>query len=189
MSLSSIDKLKSLEYTFSTFRKLLRLGRFVDTMYGALKTIDYPDYVVSITCTMSKIAYAMFLLCDHILWIGRVGVMDVNIEKWSVTANKYWLYTVIINLVRDYYELNKLMSMCRADGTPLLTSVKKTIRLLGQNRDVLVDTIKNLCDVFIPLASLSYVKVSPGTVGLLGIISSVAGIVSLMDPLARLSPS
>ncbi|XP_012278187.1 peroxisomal membrane protein 11 homolog isoform X2 [Orussus abietinus] len=42
----SIDILKSLEYTFSSFRKLLRLGRFLDALYSAINLMKYPDLYV-----------------------------------------------------------------------------------------------------------------------------------------------
>jgi peroxin-11B len=54
---------------------------------------------------------------------------------------------------------------------------------------VVVDTVKNGCDVMIPLTALGYMRLSPGTVGLLGVVSSVAAIISLVDPLARLTPA
>ncbi|GLH12676.1 Peroxisomal membrane protein 11B, partial [Gryllus bimaculatus] len=74
LSRQTIDRLKNLEYTFSSFRKLLRLGRFLDTLYGALSTLHYPDLTIRITCTLSKITNALYLLADHILWIGRTGL-------------------------------------------------------------------------------------------------------------------
>lgn len=207
LSRQSIDRLKSLEYTFSSFRKLLRLGRFLDMLYGAFSSIHYPDLTLRITCTLSKIANALFLLSDHMLWIGRTGLVNINNEKWSRVANKYWLYSITMNLVRDVYEIwhileregrrlgiptgERLRRTCLADGVsrkPLPLSLR-AITFMHEHKDVVVDTVKNGCDLMIPLTALGYMRLSPGAVGLLGVISSVAAIISLVDPLARLTPS
>ncbi|PSN47026.1 hypothetical protein C0J52_09814 [Blattella germanica] len=207
LSRQSIERLKSLEYTFSSFRKLLRLGRFVDMLYGALSSIHHPDVTLRITCTLSKIANALFLLADHILWIGRTGLVNVNSDKWGKVANKYWLYSITMNLVRDVYEIWRILEReGRRIGIPPGESlrrvylpdgsIRKSLPLsiraasfINDHKDVVVDTVKNSCDLMIPLTSLGYVRLSPGAVGLLGVVSSLAAIVSLVDPLARLTPA
>nr|CAD7195305.1 unnamed protein product [Timema douglasi]CAD7574387.1 unnamed protein product [Timema californicum] len=201
----SIDKLKSLEYTFSSFRKLLRLGKFLDVLYGAFLTVHYEDVTVRITCTLSKIANALFLLADHVLWIGRTGLVSINSDKWNKVANKYWLYSITMNLVRDIYEIWRIVERenikfgghgwrrtCLIDSSTSRKSLSLSLRAMNfaqDHKDVFVDTVKNGCDLLIPMAALGYMRLSPGTVGLLGIISSLAAIVSLVDPLARLQPS
>lgn len=54
---------------------------------------------------------------------------------------------------------------------------------------IAVDTLKNTCDLFIPLSALGGVRISAGVIGILGIVSSLAGIVALMDPSAKMTPS
>ncbi|XP_012264050.2 peroxisomal membrane protein 11B [Athalia rosae] len=193
----SIDILKSLEYTFSSFRKLLRLGRCLDLLYSALSAMKYPNLVVRVTLTLSKIASALFLLADHIIWVGRAGICQVNVDKWSQISNKYWLMAIVMNLVRDVYEIYQIMKQ-EAAGLRLRTSGKFKSHLSHQiqalccvknHTDVWVDTVKNSCDLFIPLTSLGYTKLNPGIIGLLGLLSSIAGIYSLIHPLAKLSPA
>lgn len=192
-SRQSVDTLKSLEYSFSTFRKLLRLGRCVESLYGALSTMHYNDITVRFTTTLSKIANALFLLCDHILWAARAGVADVNTDKWGRIAYKYWLYSIIMNLIRDFYEINRILEISRRKaGSRLAVRAINTpvlYLIAAQHKDVLVDTVKNVCDVFIPMAALGYMKLSPGMVGLLGVVSSLAGIIPIIDPMYKLSPS
>ncbi|XP_046492213.1 peroxisomal membrane protein 11B [Neodiprion pinetum] len=192
-----IDILKSLEYTFSSFRKLLRLGRCLDLLYSALSSMRYPDLVVRITMTLSKISNALFLLADHIIWVGRAGICQVNVEKWNQVSNKYWLMAIVMNLVRDVYEISKIMEQetaglksravrtCKFD----LPVQFRALCCVKNHTDVFVDTIKNSCDIFIPLTSLGYTRFNPGVVGLLGLISSAAGIYSLVYPLAKLTPA
>lgn len=156
--------------------------------------MKYPDLVIRITLTLSKIANALFLLADHIIWIGRAGILKVNLDKWNSVANKYWLLTIIMNLTRDIYEIVQLMeqqNLGRLTRTNLFSRNFRYDRYramfyLSTHKDVLLDTIKNGCDLFIPLTALGYTKLSPGMVGILGLISSAVGIYCLIDPLAKL---
>ncbi|KAK0095163.1 hypothetical protein PV326_009080 [Microctonus aethiopoides] len=191
------DVLKSLEYTFSSFRKLLRLGRCVDSIYGALSTMNYPELVVRITLTLSKITNALYLLADHMIWISRVGLFRVNLDKWNSIANKYWLLTIIMNLVRDVYEISQIMKQNNSLRLSQFNILSKNFRFdkyrtmyqISEHKDVWLDTIKNGCDLFIPLTALGHTKLSPGMVGILGLISSTIGIYCLVDPRAKLSPA
>lgn len=197
----------SFSVSFFVHFAVLRLGRFLDMLYGAFSSIHYPDVTVRITCTLSKIANALFLLADHILWIGRTGLINVNSEKWGKVANKYWLYSITMNLVRDVYEIcgilereghrlgvppgEVLRHTCLAAGInrKTLPLSLRAVTFVQDHKDVVVDTVKNGCDLMIPLTALGYMRLSPGAVGLLGVVSSVAAIISLVDPLARLTPA
>lgn len=62
-------------------------------------------------------------------------------------------------------------------------------RVVKEHADVAVDTLKNLCDLFLPLNSLGFVKLSPGTVGLLGVVSTVASSLPMMNPMIKMVPA
>lgn len=192
----SAEILRSLEYTFSLFRKLLRFGRCLDSLYSALKMIKYPDVVIRVTITLAKIANALFLLADHIIWIGRVGLLRVNIEKWSKTANKYWLMSIIMNLIRDVYEIisilefeGKSILMKKSNLSSNIWTQYKLLFHLRNHKDIVMDTIKNGCDLFIPLTALGFTNFTPGTVGIFGVISSIVGLYTLINPLYKLTPA
>ena len=195
---SNLIKIVSFCLIVCTYSTVLRLGRFLDTLYGALYTMKYPDMIVRITLTLSKIANTLFLLADHIIWIGRVGIIQVNISKWSSIANKYWLMMLAMNLSRDFYEIfrmledNRTNSIWKKVGSQNYSVLKYFREIschLKDRPDIIFDTIKNGCDIFIPLNALGYIKLSPGAVGLLGVISSLAGIYTLVYPSAKLLPS
>ncbi|XP_076761061.1 peroxisomal biogenesis factor 11ab [Xylocopa sonorina] len=182
----SAEVLRSIEYRFSSFRKILRLGRCLDCLYSALKMSKYPDVSIRITLTMSKIANALFLLADHIIWVGRVGLCKVNIEKWGKVAHKYWLMSIIMNLTRDVYEIAKIL-----ESKSKKSNIWEHFQvLLGlDHKDILMDTIKNGCDLFIPLTALGFTKFNPGTIGLFGMISSIVGLYTLIQPQYKLLPA
>lgn len=203
----SIETLKSLEYTFGTFRKLLRLGRCIDVLYSALSTLHYAEPVVRFTSTLSRITNALYLLCDHVLWAARAGVADINTDRWGTTANRYWLFSIYCNLIRDIYEIIRIISLRNnrannskyglkklCDNSGYACSIYRSInmsifKIIIEHKDVALDTLKNSCDVLIPLTTLGFIKLSPGTIGVLGTISSIASIITLIDPLSKLTPS
>lgn len=184
---------------------VLRFGRCVDVLYGSLKSIHHHDMTLRITLTISKLSQSLFLFADHLMWLARAGILsDVNLKKCSKQANKYWLLSVIMNLCRDFYEIMNLWDLHRAalrsgfkSRSPpnSIRSVNDfkvlalhSYSLMLDHREVLVDTIKNACDFFIPLTALGYTNLNPSTIGLLGIVSSLAGIVALVEPSAKLMP-
>lgn len=115
-----------------------------------------------------------------------------------------------MNLCRDIYELSRLIDRTVNGRTKqtlynwlfntnsnIATLSKRdlskaTLQLYGyvyENRDIFIDTAKNVCDMFIPLTALGYTKLKPRTVGILGVISSAAAIYVLLQPTAKLQPS
>ncbi|KAK4883810.1 hypothetical protein RN001_000081 [Aquatica leii] len=195
---NGVHNLKRLEYQLSTFRKLLRFGRCIDSLSAALKIVKHPDLVVRITQTLSKLYNFLFLLADHILWLGRADLYQVDTDKWGKLCNRYWLYSIVMNLIRDFYEVLQVLKInshrilpkdgCRSLGDMYKCGTKALVCMQGY-QNIVIDTIKNSCDLFIPLTALGHVKLSPGTVGLLGVVSSFAGLITLIQPLAKLSPS
>lgn len=102
-----------------------------------------------------------------------------------------------MNLVRDFYEIYQILQRERGRASPqscinpkqLLLYLSHAFMCVQPHRDVVIDTVKNSCDLFIPLTALGYTKLSPSTIGLLGVISSVAGILALIDNRNKLSPA
>ena len=82
-----------------------------------------------------------------------------DIKKWEKFSNQSWLYSIILNLVRDYYELK-----------------------FNQKVSVVLDTVKNAADFWIPMAALGHVQVSSFFVGIMGVISSLLATLPLADP-------
>ncbi|KAK3865359.1 hypothetical protein Pcinc_029028 [Petrolisthes cinctipes] len=105
----TVDRLRVLEASISTFRKLLRLGKSLEVVYGALRTLHLPDLVLRTSLTLSRIYQAFFLLADHIIWLGRAGLCEIDRDKWGRLSNRFWLGSIICNLFRDGYEILQLL--------------------------------------------------------------------------------
>lgn len=193
--------LNSLCYTI-IYSPVLRFSRCVDMLHSAQKTIHLQNLTLRFTLTISKLAQALYLYADHILWLSRSGmVKTIDSKKWSDRANKYWIVSIVMNLCRDFYEFSRLFN----DSLVFRNSFQKSLNRWnsreggGQssqcvysyvccNRAVFIDTTKNICDLFIPLTALGYTDLKPRTIGVLGVVSSMAAIIVLLQPTAKLLP-
>lgn len=226
-----IEKLKTLEYLLSSFRKrktsqthfltnsifkifsffilVLRFGKCIDTLHSAQRTVHHTNVILRLTLTLGKIAQALFLYADHLVWLSRTGLTkSIDANKWNKTANKYWFISIVMNLCRDFYELTNLID--RNSDTigatinrwlfntninnvsitkqHLTRTSLQAYSYLYENQALFIDITKNLCDLFIPLTALGYTKLNPRTVGCLGVLSSMAAIFVLIRPRSKLQP-
>lgn len=150
--------------------------------------------------TLGKISGAILLFCDHVLWMHKLGFLNnISNEKWGDLSNKSWLFSIAMNLVRDIYEIVELWkrsSRSQANGVFIQDKKDDSVRIdpinavkvLFANKPILLDTVKNSCDILIPLASMGFVDLSPKTIGLLGVISSVVGLWTMFKPNYKLTP-
>jgi len=195
------DQLKHLEFHFGTFRKLLRLGKSLEVLYGTLKTLNIHDTTLRSLLALSRIAQSFFLVADHIIWVGRTGLVKINTEKWRNLSNRCWIYSITLNLLRDLYEIKKAYeqyppstAVCQTPANSGLTrnvlfSLPYVTSCCIKRKDIAIDTVKNICDIFIPLSSQGHVNINSGIVGFLGVVSTIAGILALIDPSAKICPS
>ncbi|XP_057579222.1 peroxisomal membrane protein 11A isoform X2 [Hippopotamus amphibius kiboko] len=59
-------------------------------------------------------------------------------------------------------------------------------RALKKHPPLFLDTVKNFCDILNPLDQLGIYKSNPGIIGLGGLVSSVAGIITVAYPQMKL---
>lgn len=145
--------------------------------------MSHPDLVMRTTLALSKISNSLFLLADHIIWCTRVGLIRANLDKWNNISNRYWLMTIIMNLARDIYEIMQILE-CKKTMKRLTSGDVSFI--VTDHTALFLDTVKNSCDLWIPLTYLDFTKLNAGTVGLLGCISSAVGIYTLINPGVKL---
>jgi len=67
------------------------------------------------------------------------------------------------------------------------------ISLVGEfvqnHADITVDTSKNLCDIFLPLTSLGYLKLNPSLVSCLGVVSTILSCCPMFNPMLKMVPA
>lgn len=195
---------KSLWFYF--YHAVLRFGKSLEVFYGTLKTIHLTEAWLAFTLTVSKVCQSIFLLTDHIIWLSRSGLLkDVDTGKWQQRSNKYWVLSLVMNIVRDVYEINRVISSFSSNKN-LTSAVVSSLVSIRSPKDIsmcassvvdfaltykhlTIDTVKNCCDLFIPLTGMGYTRIPPRVIGLLGMISSIAGLIVILHPQCKLKPS
>ncbi|XP_065596231.1 peroxisomal membrane protein 11B [Cyrtonyx montezumae] len=207
-----LSSVKRLEEHLSLGRKLLRLGSSADAVEAAKRAIHLSDTVLRFCVTLSHLNRAMYFACDNVLWAGRVGLAPgVDQEKWGQRSFRYYLFALVVNLSRDAYEIRVLMereeSGKRGRGTAaraeaegpqrtgpqrlwlrLRLQLRLLLRVLRGNPPLLLDVLRNACDLFIPLDKLGLYRSGPAFVGLCGLVSSVLSVLTVVHPWLKLKP-
>ncbi|NWS28918.1 PX11B protein, partial [Polioptila caerulea] len=151
---------------------------------------------------------ALFLACDNVLWAGKTGILPgLATDKWSQRSFRYYLFALVVNLSRDAYEIRVLLELAeatrkrgkslenrpqlQADGSRLQhlqLQLQLLLQVLRDNPPLLLDLLRNACDLVIPLEKLGLCRSSPGIVGLCGLTSSVLSILTILHPWLKLKP-
>ncbi|KAF6714776.1 Peroxisomal membrane protein 11A [Oryzias melastigma] len=205
-----VDKLKSLEKNMSAGRKLFRLGNAVNSIEAAKRSMQLSDRVLCLCLTAANINRALYFICDNLVWARSVGLLrNIDKDRWNLNASRCYFYSLTMNLIRDVYVILQLMLQRRKDARfkqkiehhlkesseaaeviiPQLDAfVFVLLETLRSHPTVALDTVKNICDLFIPLDKLGIYKSNAGVVGFCGFISSLIGIVTLAQPSLRIKP-
>ncbi|KAM4733868.1 peroxisomal membrane protein 11A [Anableps anableps] len=205
-----VAKLKNLESNISAGRKLLRLGNAANSIVAAKQTVQLSDRVLCLCLTVANINRALYFICDNILWARNVGLIrNLDKERWSINASRCYLFSLVMNLTRDLYvilqlmlqrgrdnrfkcKMNQQLSDCPEVAEVVIPELDALVFLLLETLrsepTVALDTVKNICDLFIPFDRLGIYKSSSGVVGFCGLISSLIGILTLARPTLRIKP-
>lgn len=204
----SAEKLRltvsQLEAHMSLTRKLLRLGNSVEAVEAAKRSIHLKDSVLRLCLTLAHLNRALYFACDNLLWAGKTGLLPhLEQSKWSQRSFRYYLFALILNLVRDVYELRLLMECesrgrgAKAEDAPpsaapagggVASQLQLVVSVLQQNPPLLLDLLKNTCDLFVPLDRLGLYNTGPGWVGACGLTSSLLSILCILHPWLKLKP-
>lgn len=184
---------------------VLRFGKSLDFIQGALKSLHLKDDILRLTLTLSKVNQACYLLFDHFLWFNNVGAVKLDKQFWSEVSSRFYLATLVLNLMRDFYdiycvvmrELNmrnaRKLSSEYKNGDTKYKNVSRhqwtLLEILDQNKPLVIDTVKNLFDLAIPMSTLKMVHLSPQNQGIYGIISSFLAAVTIWNPNLKLVPA
>ncbi|CAF93249.1 unnamed protein product, partial [Tetraodon nigroviridis] len=135
---------------------------------GGPEGVHLSDGVLRLCLTLTHLNRALFLACDHLLWAGRTGLLpSLDHSKWS----------------------HRSFSPARGLGVlPRPEALRLLVEVLYSNPPLLLDLLKNSCDIFIPLDRLGICRAGPGLVGACGLTSSVLSILAIIHPWLKLKP-
>ena len=166
---------------------MFRIGKSLDHLKKASRTIHLADPVLRLGITLAQINRSFYLLFDHVIWAGRVGLVKVDADYWKTLSSKFWFVALILGLARDAYELllayqlekrrQKETNHSREEPSSHIT----ILTVLQHNPSVILDAIKNGADFFIPCYHIGLIKLPSGIIGLLGAISSLIGLYTIWN--------
>ncbi|XP_056427916.1 peroxisomal membrane protein 11A [Hyla sarda] len=201
-----VMKLRRVESNMSSGRKLFRLGNMAHAIEASRASIQLSDPILCYCLTAANLNRVLYFTCDTILWVRSVDlVSNIDKEKWRHRASQCYFYSLLLHLARDLYVIVYCMEKernCKGKGAngengPTLNSSSTWFKglknflfifclSLKNHPPVLLDTIKNVCDLFSPLDHLGFFKTNPGFIGLCGLVSSVLGIMTIANPQLKL---
>ena len=177
---------------------VFRMGKSLEQMDAARKTLHARDSFVRVVVPLSKIASGLYLFCDHFVWVARMKLGSLDEKRWSRAAARFWLLSLILCLARDVYEFICVFAAesrrLKQNSKSLLPSSRPSplgtcISVLAHHQPLVLDTVKNSADIFIPLDSLQYLKLPAGVIGLLGTLSSIIGLYTVWNETMKLKQS
>jgi len=171
----SAKKLKVLEDSSSMSRKVFRLAKSLQHFQSAGKTfLAESDGVIKITTVVQQLALALWLLYDHVIWAGKLGLVKTDkMPTYARRANIFWLVAMLMGIVKSLYQLQQSQGkLLRASGTA-------RAEIKNKQFDDLLELVKNTLDVPIPLTALNQrvaTLIPTGIVGLFGTLTSLIGV-------------
>ena len=165
---------------------VFRLGKSVDNFRAALQTVHLRDVLLRILVTLTKLNRGIYLFIDHLIWAYRMNLLRLHVATWNKHANRFWMLAICLGLMRDLYELFRAAHVERkrlqqySSGPDSKENAISTWSLLqnvaSNNPAIIVDLVKNGADIWLPVSRLDILYIPSGIVGLLGVVSSLAGI-------------
>ncbi|XP_063781872.1 peroxisomal membrane protein 11A [Pseudophryne corroboree] len=204
-----VMKLKRVESNMSSGRKLFRLGNMVHAIEGAKAAARLSDPILCYCLTAVNLNRVLYFTCDTVLWARSVDLVSgINKEKWRHRATQCYFYSLLFHIARDLYAIRQCMEREAKErrhltkdadhrNGPILNSNNTLMKSLENflillfmslrnHPPVLLDTIKNVCDLFSPLDRLGVYKTNQGFIGICGLVSSILGVITVANPLLKL---
>ena len=179
---------------------VFRMGKSLEMIQAAKRALRIPDGFLKIVVPLAKIGSSLYLFCDHLIWLAKMRLWARDEQYWSRQAFRFWLFSLIMALMRDAYELVldyrvesqrlKTNSKTLASSSSSAPTVPSTLSsILYNHKALILDVTKNSADIFIPLDRLGLVSLPSGVVGLMGTMSSLIGLYTDWDEQAKLKYS
>ncbi|TFK30562.1 peroxisomal biogenesis factor 11 [Coprinopsis marcescibilis] len=187
-----VARWSALKSHLGTARKLMRLGKPIEHLQAALKTAFAPaPPIETIASVARQIAYFTYLSYDVVVWANSIKFITLAPETAKRVAKasfRFWFAGIAFSLVSSALKLSRLAAQAKKlkESRPwgekdLAEEAARETKLeavqtarLATRQQLTID----LLDVWIPATGAELVNINEGTLGLLGLASSILGIKS-----------
>lgn len=157
-------------------------------LQGAFRNLSVKDRVLRALVISARLTRVLYFLVDQIVWATRLGLYKANPKAWSKFQAKIWTVALIFCVTRNMYDIYNLLTAAdKKDEDPGAQTVS-WYQKFKTRPEILVDTVKNCADFLIPLNIIGVIEINNGIVGVLGLISSLAGASTVWEPTLKQKP-
>lgn len=157
-----------------------------------MQTIHLANPVLKVLITLGKLSRGFYLLFDHLIWAQKMRLVNVDIDYWGKYAYRFWIFAILLGLLRDLYEIvvalqterDRLKQYSMSGKPPPAGQVVTS--MVRNNPALMVDFVKNGTDMLLPTSRLDIIYIPSGIVGLVGVVSSIAALMALYDDRLKL---
>ncbi|KAI8871177.1 peroxisomal biogenesis factor 11 [Ramicandelaber brevisporus] len=184
----TLKRLELLKKNTSLTRKLMRVGKWIDSLNTAQKALETRDYFLRLTLTGKSLCQAGFLFVDTLIWLNSTGVYKFkNGKNFSKIYARFWLSALLLSIISGLYKLRAIAARAallrRITANANVNSEKgvdpeiaKEISTIKKDKATAVRAlVQDSLDAIIPVAMLELAPISEGIVGLAGLLTSLMG--------------
>ncbi|KAM0788773.1 hypothetical protein ACM66B_002863 [Microbotryomycetes sp. NB124-2] len=174
----------ALKSTLALSRKLMRIGKPLEHLQAAVKSLDIADPVLKFTALGRQLGYAGYLVNDMLVWAHTAKVRPFTtptITKINQRAARFWFTGIAFSIVSSVYRLVDL-NRREQQARRVRSSEKEVERkaelkaVLAQRSAVRTQLLQDSLDILIPSGTLGYHKLDDGIIGLVGVVTSIMGL-------------
>lgn len=155
-------------------------------LQGAVRSMNVKDTRLRFLAVSIRLTRVLYFLVDQIVWATRLGLYKANSKAWSKFQSKIWCIALIFCVTRNIYDIYTLLKSTEKKNDDM--EVLPWHERFKSRPEVFVDTVKNCADFLIPLNIIGVISINNGVVGILGLISSLAGASTAWNPNLKLKP-
>lgn len=182
--LDILVRLKKLEAAINSSRKCYRIVGSIDFFQKAVELYRKPgeDKLINSLSIIANVSKILWLFHDHLLWAGKIGILQVNSERLGRGGAWCWVVALVSLIIRDLKNITNLelqMGRLRNDEREeqLSGGGPATAMLATKNKEwrtAQVELLKDCLDLTLPLNTLG--RVGPKLAAACGILSTLIGI-------------
>eukprot|EP00127_Corallochytrium_limacisporum_P002528 Clim_evm85s128 gene=Clim_evmTU85s128 len=181
-SKDTIQRMKKLSEAVQLSRRLFRIGKPIDFAVSCAKAND-GDPMLRALKQGNSVGMGIWLIYDHILWATKVGLYKGDAADAAKKSSYAWVFGLLCGIFKNLHIMHlnqeKLTALLQGNRPSTQEELDTYNKNLAHYRDVqfkeILDLVKNVLDLGIPLTTLQYVSFTSGRVGLIGVITSIIG--------------